>query len=88
MSFMAYTDYPLYKEEYGKKAPIREVEVLEYDANKLVRIQYNDEEFTIKAGYLYKNEKRITDSDVKTVSRDMLESISCQNTNLDFYRKN
>ena len=53
MAVMAFTDYPLYPEEYGKPAPIREVEFVSYDGNKYVKVKYQNQLFEFKAGYLY-----------------------------------
>ena len=55
-----YTDYPLFESEYGKEAPIREVIFLSYDGNKYCDILFDDQAFTVKAGYLYSEPKRLT----------------------------
>ena len=52
---IAYTDYPLFESEYGKKAPVREVEVTKYDGDKYCIVEYGDNSFEVKLGYLYKD---------------------------------
>lgn len=53
------TDYPLYKHEYGKKAPIRVVTIVDYDANKYCKVMYDGETYSVKRGYLYVNSRKI-----------------------------
>lgn len=48
-----YTDYPLYPSEYGKIAPIREIDVIGYDGDKYCRVVHEGTEFEIKSGYIY-----------------------------------
>lgn len=52
------TDYPLFKEEYGRAGPFRLVTVKDYDGNKYCTIEYNGVEYSIKAGYLYRSRRR------------------------------
>ncbi|MBO9428152.1 hypothetical protein [Sulfitobacter sp. R18_1] len=54
-----WTDYPLFPEEEGKLAPIREVKVVGYDHNKYVDIIFDGQEFNIKRGYVYYNKQRL-----------------------------
>lgn len=54
----AYTDYPLYPSECGKKAPVREVTPISYDGDKYVTVEYEGEIFEFKSGYLYSEEGR------------------------------
>lgn len=49
----AYTDYPLFEKEFGKKAPIREVELISYDGDKYVTIKFEGKIYWFKSGYLY-----------------------------------
>ena len=52
-----YTDYPFTKlgDKEGQEAPLREIEVLEYDGNKYCRILVDGIEEWIKSGYIYKS---------------------------------
>lgn len=56
----AWTDYPFIwlGDTAGKKAPIREIEVLSYDNDKYCRIKVCGEEDEIKAGYIYQHKGR------------------------------
>lgn len=60
MNRQAYTDYPLFEEEYGKPAPMRLVQVVDYDFDKYCTVMYNGEKYEFKAGYLYRNRRKVT----------------------------
>ena len=51
----AWTDYPFIElgDESGKKAPIREVEVISYAGDKYCQIEVEGVQTEVKAGYLY-----------------------------------
>ncbi len=51
----AWTDYPFIElgDESGKKAPIREVEVISYDGDKYCEIEVEGVRTEVKSGYLY-----------------------------------
>lgn len=68
----AWTDYPFtwLGDTAGQEAPVREIEVLSYDANKYCRIMISDEEDEIKAGYIYQREGRC--GEVPTITRRQL----------------
>ena len=51
-----YTDYPLFEEEYGKEAPMREVNPLSYDGDKYCQVEFEGKTYEIKSGYLYSNQ--------------------------------
>ena len=55
-----YTDYPFASlgDEPYKIAPVREIEIIEYDQNKYVRILVEGIEEEIKAGYIYEKAGR------------------------------
>lgn len=55
----AWTDYPLFKEEHGKIAPIRKVHPLSYDFDKYVTVEFEGEVYSFKAGYLYSEPGRV-----------------------------
>lgn len=55
-----WTDYPLYPEEYSKKAPKRKIKILSYDGDKYCKIDFNGEQFEIKAGYIYPSPERVS----------------------------
>lgn len=57
-----FTDYPLYPSEFGKEAPVREVDFISYDGNKYCTVRYQNQYFEIKSGYLYSEPKRLEDS--------------------------
>lgn len=56
----AWTDYPFtwLGDTAGQKAPVREIEVLEYDDNKYCKIKVESGKDSIKAGYIYQKEGR------------------------------
>lgn len=68
----AWTDYPFTRlgDTAGKKAPVREIEVLSYDGNKYCRIKVCGEEDSIKAGYIYPREGRL--GEVPPITRRQL----------------
>ncbi len=51
----AFTDYPFEKlgDIAGKKAPVRECEVISYDGNKYCLIEVSGIKAIIKSGYIY-----------------------------------
>ena len=55
-----FTDYPFVSlgDEPYKKAPIREVEIIEYDRNKYIKILVEGIEEEVKAGYIYEKAGR------------------------------
>jgi hypothetical protein len=57
---IAFTDYPLVElgDIPNQLAPIRQVEMVSYDANKYVAVRYFESVIQIKAGYLYKEPGR------------------------------
>ena len=57
----AWTDYPIKElgDISGKKAPIRRVNVLNYDQNKYVIVSVSGVVTSFKAGYLYRNKARL-----------------------------
>lgn len=52
---VAYTNYPLIElgDEPYEEAPVREVEILDYDGNKYCNILREGLVFLVKIGYLY-----------------------------------
>jgi hypothetical protein len=71
----AWTDYPLewMGDEPGKKAPVREVDVLSYDGNKRCRAVVGGRECEIKAGYIYQRAGRI--GEVPALTRGQLSAL-------------
>jgi len=68
MKFLtAYTDYPLFKKEFGKLTPIRKVIPLHFDGDKYVTICYKGNMFSIKYGYLYTHPTRIGNGELYPV---------------------
>ena len=65
---IAYTDYPLFKSEYGKPAPVRQVKPLSYDGDKYVRVEFDGEVFSLKSGYLYRAPHMVGEGPVFDVS--------------------
>jgi hypothetical protein len=57
----AWTDYPFISlgDESGKKAPIRQIDVLSYDGNKYCRVVVEGVEEEIKSGYIYTESGRL-----------------------------
>ena len=72
----AWTDYPFaqMQDEAGKKAPVREIEVLSYDGDKYCRVRVCGHEDEIKAGYIYQSEGRY--GEVAQISREQLKKLS------------
>jgi hypothetical protein len=68
----AWTDYPILElgDESGKRAPIRQVEVLSYDGNKYCKIIVEGIYEEIKSGYLYQQPGRC--GEVPTLTRRQL----------------
>lgn len=60
-----YTDYPLFEDDYNKKAPIRRVVFKSYDGDKYCDVEYEGRLYSIKSGYLYSQPKRIDESPEK-----------------------
>lgn len=62
-----YTDYPLIElgDVAGFQAPIREIEILQYDGDKHCKVKHDETEEWIKTGYIY-TEKRRFKSGVKS----------------------
>jgi len=71
---LLYTDYPLFEEERGKIAPIREVTLLSYDGDKYVHIVFNGKLYEVKACYIYYQKGRL--NEVPQVSYDTLKHIT------------
>ena len=83
----AWTDYPFewLGDTANKKAPIREINVLEYDDNKYCRVKViTDEHITepswginktdsIKSGYIYQQQGRC--GEVPLITREQLKSL-------------
>ena len=59
----AWTDYPIIElgDQPGKKAPVREVEVIEYDGDKYATVKVDGIITSLKLGYLYKGNGRYGD---------------------------
>lgn len=55
---LAYTDYPESEEFSGRKRPLRKITVLDYDNDKYVKI--NEWPYSIKAGYVYRNRRKVS----------------------------
>ena len=55
-----YTDYPFVSlgDEPYRIAPVREIEIIEYDGNKYVKILVGGIEEKVKAGYIYEEAGR------------------------------
>ena len=72
----AWTDYPFaqMQDEAGKKAPVREIEVLSYDGDKYCKVLVCGHEDEIKAGYVYQREGRY--GEVPQISREQLTKLS------------
>ena len=71
----AWTDYPFahLQDEAGKKAPVREIEVLSYDGDKYCRVRVCGHEDEIKAGYIYQREGRF--GEVPQLTREHLAKL-------------
>ena len=76
----AWTDYPFahLQDEAGKKAPVREIEVLSYDGDKYCMVRVCGHEDEIKAGYIYQREGRY--GEVPPITRRQLAML-VHNTN-------
>ena len=72
----AWTDYPFahLQDEAGKKAPVREIEVLSYDGDKYCRVRVCGHEDEIKAGYIYQLEGRF--GEVPQLTREQLAKLN------------
>ena len=56
----AWTDYPLPGiDEAYKLAPIRQVEVIDYDHDKYCKVVFDGNEHEIKRGYLFSRKGRV-----------------------------
>lgn len=71
----AYTDYPITElgDEPNKEAPIRQVEVIDYDSDKYCIVRIDGLTKSIKAGYLYTQEGRC--GEVPNINLDNLPII-------------
>ena len=76
----AWTDYPFTQlgDTAGKIAPVREIEVVEYDDDKycVIRIYGKDDSYVtseIKAGYIYQQPGRF--GDVPGITKDQLAAL-------------
>lgn len=56
----AYTNYPLYPTEHGRSAKTRLVTIINYDGNKYCRIQFDDVEYEVKKGYLWRTRRKVS----------------------------
>jgi len=66
-----FTDYPLLvTDEPHKPAPIRRIEIGEYDEDKYVEVFCEGSRFIIKTGYVYEHPGRC--GEVKCISVDKL----------------
>lgn len=72
----AWTDYPFTSlgDTAGKKAPVREIEVLSYDDDKYCKIRVQGQEHEIKAGYIYQQEGRI--GEVPQITKKQLTNLA------------
>ena len=72
MTMNAWTDYTIYElgDKVGKKAPVRQVEVLSYDGDKRCMVEIMGHRAEIKSGYLYQAPGRI--GEVPGLTRRML----------------
>lgn len=61
----AFTEYPLFPDEFGREAPIREVKPLAYDGDKYVYVAFEGAQYSFKAGYLYSKPFRLTSGSEK-----------------------
>jgi hypothetical protein len=64
----AYTDYPIIElgDKAGKKAPVREVEIISYDGDKYVTVLVENIQTEIKTGYIYETKGRF--GEVKSIN--------------------
>jgi hypothetical protein len=69
----AWTDYPITAlgDDEGKRAPVRECEVLRYDGDKYADVLVGGVETSFKAGYLYSKPGRC--GEVPTIPFDALD---------------
>lgn len=72
----AWTDYLFEQlgDTTGKKAPVREIEVVSYDGDKYCKIEVSGVETEIKAGYIYQREGRC--GEVPAVTREQLKMLA------------
>lgn len=54
----AWKDYPLFRHEERKQAPIRKVRVLCWDGNKIELVRWNRRLWNFKIGYIYSTHGR------------------------------
>lgn len=71
----AWTDYPFEHlgDQAGKRAPVRDVEVLSYDGNKYCKITVSGVFEEVKAGYLYQAAGRL--NEVPALTKAQLETL-------------
>ena len=69
-----FTDYPFTElgDQPNKKAPVREIKILEYDGDKYVKIEVEGVISEIKSGYIYNDLYDLYD--MKAISREVLDS--------------
>lgn len=70
-----YTDYPIIElgDVGGEVAPVREVEILDYDEDKYATVRVDGVQTSIKRGYLYPKPGR--DGETPCFSHDDLMAI-------------
>lgn len=71
----AWTDYPFIflGDTAGRKAPVREIDVLSYDGDKYCRIRVCGMTGEIKAGYIYQSKGRL--GEVPALTQEQLEEL-------------
>lgn len=71
----AWTDYPFtfLGDTAGKKAPVREIDVLSYDGDKYCRIRVCGGEIEMKSGYIYQENGRL--GEVPALTQEQLEAL-------------
>lgn len=72
----AWTDYPFIflGDTAGRKAPVREIDVLSYDGDKYCRIRVCGMTGEIKAGYIYQSKGRL--GEVPALTQEQLETLA------------
>jgi hypothetical protein len=67
----AFTDYPfiILGDVEGQRAPIREVEVVDFDGNKYCTVIFEGVYGHIKAGYLYQTRGRCGEVDTIDIAK-------------------
>lgn len=72
----AWTDYPFTSlgDTAGKRAPVREIEVLSYDDDKYCTIMVCGEKHEIKSGYIYQQEGRF--GEVPQITKKQLANLA------------